>query len=133
MAGSKIVIDDLIDCLIASDRAELVFKMTDGSKRKLICSEQVLDTIVRRLETLLSEYSKYQARKRPELGKKIKLFARDVTSIRWGVAEDGRHVLWLETADTLTAAYFLNPDTIQLLRTGMSELEQKIQQKHRPH
>ncbi len=133
MAGSKIVIDDLIDCLIASDRAELVFKMTDGSKRKLICSEQVLDTIVRRLETLLSEYSKYQARKRPELGKKIKLFARDVTSIRWGVAEDGRNVLWLETADTLTAAYFLNPDTIQSLRTGMSELEQKIQQKHRPH
>ena len=133
MAGSKIVIDDLIDCQIASDRAELVFKMTNGSKRKLVCSEQVLDTIVRRLETLLSEYSIYQARKRPELGKEIKLFARDITSIRWGVAEDGRPVLWLETADTLTAAYYLNPDTLQSLRTGISELEEKLQQKPRPH
>ena len=133
MAGSKVMIDDLIDCLIASDRAELVFKMTDGSIRKLVCSEQVLDTVVRRLETLLSEYSKYQARKRPELGKEIKLFARDITSIRWGVAEDGRPVLWLETADTLTAAYYLNPDTLQSLRTGISELEEKIQQKPHPH
>lgn len=133
MAGSKVMIDDLIDCLIASDRAELVFKMTDGSKRKLVCSEQVLDTIVRRLETLLSEYSIYQARKRPELGKKIKLFARDITSIRWGVAEDGRPVLWLETDNALSATYYLNPNTLQLLRTGISELEEKIQQKPRPH
>ena len=133
MAGSKIVIDDLIDCQIASDRAELTFKMTDGSKRKLVCSEQVLDTVVRRLETLLSEYSMYKARKRPELGTPIKLFTRDITSIRWGVAEDGRPVLWLQTSDNLTATYNLNPDTLQTLRTGISELEQKIQQKHRPH
>ena len=133
MAGSKIVIDDLIDCQIASDRAELVFKMKDGSKRKLVCSEQVLDTIVLRLETLLHEYSKHKVREHPELGKEVKLFARDITSIRWGVAVDGRSVLWFQTDSNLTATYFLNPHALELLRAGISELEQKNREKHRPH